>query len=137
MLLNTTTRFKKIVLHADGIQLQSKSNSFSLIRYDAIEKIYLTTNKSTVGATYLYFSLVGFCVLFGWYWYSFLVFLVTFFFLLLGIYFLRFKYWMNWNKYPSCQLVIVLKNGNHFTKNIAPTHKSDTIDFINRVKKAI
>lgn len=137
MPLNTTTRFKKIELHADGIQLKSKSNSFSLIRYDAIEKIYLTTNKSTVGATYLYFSLVGFCVLFGWYWYSFVVLLVTFYFLLLGISFLCFKYWINWNNYPNYQLVLLLKNGNQFTKNIAPTHKSDAIDLINRIRKVI
>lgn len=137
MPLNTTTRFQKIMLHADGIQLQSKSNSFSLIRYEAIDKIYLTTNKRAIGATYLYFLVVGFCVLFGWYWYSFVLLLMTIFFLLLGIYFLRFKYWLNWNKYPSCQLVIVLKNGNRFTNNIAPTNKSETIELINRVKKAI
>lgn len=137
MPLNTTTRFQKIALHADGIQLQSKSNSLSLIRYEAIEKIYLTTNKRVIGVAYLYFSLIGFCVLFGWYWYSFVVLLMTIFSLLLGVYFLRFKYWMNWNKYPSCQLVIVLKNGNRLTKNIAPTHKSDVVELINRVKKAI
>ncbi len=114
----TSKRFKKIVLICDGVQLKFSGTSVEKIPFNAIEKIYLTTNKRTRGATYLYLSLVGFCVLFVWYWYSFVVLLVTFYFLLLGISLLRFKYWLTWNKYPSCQLVIVLKNGNHFTKNI-------------------
>lgn len=133
----TSKRFKKIVLICDGVQLKFSGTSVEKIPFNAIEKIYLTTNKSPVGATYLYLSLVGFCVLFVWYWYSFVVLLVTFYFLLLGISLLRFKYWLTWNKYPSCQLVIVLKNGNHFTKNIAPTHKSDTLNLINRIRKVI
>lgn len=133
----TSKRFKKIVLICDGVQLKFSGTSVEKIPFNAIEKIYLTTNKSPVGATYLYLSLVGFCVLFVWYWYSFVVLLVTFYFLLLGISLLRFKYWLTWNKYPSCQLVIVLKNGNQFTKNIAPTHKSDTLNLINRIRKVI
>ncbi len=133
----TSKRFKKIVLICDGVQLKFRGTSVEKIPFNAIEKIYLTTNKRTRGATYLYLSLVGFCVLFVWYWYSFVVLLVTFYFLLLGISLLRFKYWLTWNKYPSCQLVIVLKNGNHFTKNIAPTHKSDTLNLINRIRKVI
>lgn len=137
---NTTTRirFKKIEVHANGITLICKTKiGQQNIPFDGIDKIYLTINKRAVIMTYLYFSIVGCCIFIGLYWYSFIVLLATLFFLLLVTSLLRHKYWMNWNKYPSCLLVIVLKNGNHFTKNIIPTHKSGTIDLINYVKKEI
>lgn len=135
--MNTSNRFHKIDLHTDGIQLNINASSSDLIPYDTLEKIYLTTNKSTIGATYLYLSLIGFCVLFGLYSYSFMILIAIIFFFLLGVLFLSFKYWMNWNIYPSCQLIIVLKNGNRFTKKIAPAYKSETVDLINRIKKQI
>lgn len=137
MYINTSARFHKIALHADGIQLNSKANSSDLIPYKTIEKIYLTTKKKDHWATYLYLSLIGLCVLLGIYCYSFMVLMAIILFFLLGIIFFSFKYWMNWNVYPSCQLVIVLKNGNRFTKKIAPAYKSETVDLINRIKKQI
>jgi hypothetical protein len=134
---NTTTsiRFKKIEVHANGITLICKTKiGQQNIPFDAIDKIYLILNKRAVRTTYLYFSIVS-CILIGLYWYSFIVLLATLFFLLLVTSLLRHKYWINLNRYPSYRLIVKLKNGNFFIKNITQARKEETISLINQIKK--
>lgn len=137
---NTTNiiRFKQIEVHANGITLVCKAKiGLKEIPFDAIDKIYLSLNKRAVVSTYLYFSIVGCSIFIGLYWYSFIVLLATLFFLLLVTSLLRHKYWFNLNRYPSYRLIVKLKNGNFFIKNISQSRKDETIDLINRIKKAI
>jgi hypothetical protein len=134
---NTTTsiRFKKIEVHANGITLICMTKiGQQHIPFDAIDKIYLILNKRAVRTTYLYFSIVS-CILIGLYWYSFIVLLATLFFFLLVTSLLRHKYWINLNRYPSYRLIVKLKNGNFFIKNITQARKEETISLINQIKK--
>lgn len=63
---NTTIkiRFKKIKVHANGITLICKTKiGQQKIPFVEIDKIYLSLNKRAFIMTYLYFSIVGCCIL--------------------------------------------------------------------------
>ncbi|MEY4433440.1 MAG: hypothetical protein RLZZ44_1574 [Bacteroidota bacterium] len=133
---NSTTRFKKIEVHANGITLICKAKiGQQHISFDAIDKIYLSLNKRSVIMTYLYFSIVSCCIFIGLYWYSFIVLLATLFFLALVTSLLFYTYWINLNRYPTYRLVVKLKNGNFFIKNTSQARKEETISIINQIKK--
>jgi hypothetical protein len=141
MFLNTSnttnrTRFKKIEVHANGITLICKTKiGQQKIPFDDIDKIYLSLNKRSVIMTYLYFTIVSCFIFIELYWYSFIVLLATLFFLLLVTSLFLHKYWINLNHYPTYRLVVKIKNGNFFIKNISQLRKNETISMINKIKK--
>ncbi len=127
----TSKRFIELTLLSDGIQLQLGSNYMEFVYYN-VEKIYLTTHKKSTIGIYLYIISSVILVLFK---FSYVVFFLILFFLLVGHFFLRNKYKLKWNKLIEFQLVIVLKNGDSFVNPIASNKKSDTIELINKIKK--
>lgn len=133
---SSRTRFKKIEVHSNGITFICKTKKdIQSFPFEAIDKIHLSLNKRAVRSTYLYLFVVGCCVIMGFYYCSFILLLATLFFLLLVTSFLPYSCWMNLNRYPTYRLVIKLKTGNFFIKNISQAHKNDTIVMINHIKR--
>lgn len=141
MFLNTTTtrnrtRFKQIEVHSNRLILICKTKiGQKEVPFETIDKIHLTLNKRVLKSTYFYFVVVGSSIFMGWYSYSFMVLLAIFLFMVMITFFLHYKYWINLSSYPIYLLVVQLKNGNFFIKNISQAHKNDTIVMINHVKR--
>lgn len=98
MFLNTTkpstsTSFKKIEVHSNGIILicNTKKDNNS-VPFEAIDTLHLTLDKRTVRLTYLYFFVVVSSIFFELYWYSLIVLLVTLFLLSVVTYLLHYNY---------------------------------------------
>ncbi len=132
------TRFNQIEIHRNGIVLHSKEKKASeTLAFDTIEKIHLTYTQKEVVATYLYFLAVGFFLLMGLCFFSFVALLFTILLVGLGTSFLHYHQWIPLNFYHSYQLVIKQKKGRFFIQNLSRAQKEMAILQINSIKKRL
>jgi hypothetical protein len=126
--ITSTTKFESLTIAENGIVLQYEKKKVSEIPFSELDKIYIKVYKLKP----IYgFLLVLLPMLFAFLCFEYVKLNIEMSVALMGI----IPTVLKTNRFQTFGLVIVLKDGSVFKKQVSKKLKSDTVELINKLKK--
>lgn len=126
--ITSTTKFENVTLTNDGLVVHFKKKKWSKIYFSELDKIYIKVYKIK--------PIYGFLLVLIPMVFAFLCFEYLELNIEMSVAFLPvFPAYAKLNRFKRFGLVLVLKDGSVYKKQISKRVKSDTVELINEVKK--